>query len=316
LLPPQPPRQPPQPLTIARWRVTRDNPHNPPVTRKPHWADFFGRGIVRTVQDFGYQGDLPSNQPLLDYLAVEFSKTWSMKQLHRLIVTSATYRQSSKVTPDLIAKDPQNILLARGPRFRPDAEIIRDSALQCAGLLSTKMYGPSVFPPQLPSITTEGAYGPLTWTVSQGEDRHRRSLYTFAKRTAPFATYTTFDAPTGDACVAKREVSDTPLQALELLNNQMFLEAHQALGKTIAAMNGGDEEKATTLFRRVLTRPPEKDELTAVVTFAKQQRDRFHQEQLDPTKLAGPGEGDPTERATWTAAARAVMNLDEAVTKD
>jgi hypothetical protein len=178
------------------------------------------------------------------------------------------------------------------------------------------MYGPSVFPAQLASITTEGTYGPLPWKVSEGEDRHRRSLYTFAKRTAPFAMYNTFDAPTGEACIAQRDVTDTPLQALTLLNDQIFMEVAQALGWKIAQVTGSDEERATTLFRRCLTRPPAEDELAALVAFVKDQRTRFSAKELDPAKIAGAAGTDAVERATWTTAARAVLNLDEAVTKD
>jgi hypothetical protein len=239
-----------------------------------------------------------------------------MKKLHRLIVTSATYRQSSRVTPELSARDPQNVLLARGPRFRAEGEVVRDSALRASGLLSSKIGGPSVFPPQPPTVTTEGTYGPMTWTASTGEDRYRRSLYTFAKRTAPFAMYNTFDAPSGEACVARREVSNTPLQALTLLNDAVFVECAQALGKETVEMKESDEGRATALFRRCLTRPPAKEELAALVEFAAKQRERFAKKELDPAKVAGGKEGDVIERATWTTAARAVMNLDEAVTKN
>ena len=168
---------------------------------------------------------------------------WSVKRLQRLIVTSATYRQSSRVTPDLVQRDPQNVLLARGPRVRLEAELIRDAALHAAGLLSTKMGGPGVYPPQPASITTEGTYGALPWTPSPGEDRYRRSLYTYSKRTAPFAMYATFDAPSGEACLARRESSNSPLQALTLLNDTIFLEAAQALGRWTAVQSGNDDAK-------------------------------------------------------------------------
>jgi len=272
------------------------------------------------VQDFGYQGDPPSHPELLDWLAVAFmERGWSFKELDRLIVMSATYQQSSAVSAELASRDPENMLLARGPRFRVEAEILRDAALREAGLLSSKMYGPSVFPAQLPSITTEGTYGPLTWTVSTGEDRYRRSLYTFAKRTAPFAVFNTFDAPTGEACIARREVSDTPLQALTLLNDQIFMEAAQALGKTVAETKdlGDDGARVAWLFRRCLTRPPGQDEADALVSFVRQTRERFAKKEMDPAKVAGgAADGNTVERATWTATARAVLNLDEAVTKD
>jgi hypothetical protein len=306
-------------LTFARWLVSPENPLTARVTVNRQWQAFFGRGIVGTLQDFGYQGDLPTHPELLDWLAVEFQKEgWSLKKLDRLIVTSATYRQSSRVTPELLARDPQDLLLSRAPRFRLDAELVRDSALASAGLLSEKIGGPSVFPPQPASVTTEGTYGALPWKASTGEDRFRRSLYTFSKRTAPFALYNTFDGPTGEECIARREVSDSPLQALAVLNDTVFIEADQAMGRTFAREKGSDREKVAGLFRRCLTREPDADELAMLTTFAAEQRQRFAGKQLDPAKLAGvkTGDGDAVERATWTAVARAVMNLDEAVTKE
>jgi hypothetical protein len=220
-----------------------------------------------------------------------------MKKLHRLIVTSATYKQSSKVTEEHLQKDPKNLLLARGARFRMDAEIIRDSALHAAGLLSSKMGGPGVYPPQPASVTTEGTYGKVDWKTSEGEDRYRRSLYTFIKRTAPFAMATTFDAPTGEACLAKREVSNSPLQALTLLNDSMFLEAAQALAKRTIAEANNDEHSIQTLFRRCMTRPPSAEELALLKAFLEKQRTEIH-------------DAEPL----WTSLARAVLNLDETIT--
>jgi hypothetical protein len=317
ILPPLPKDAPRNRLTLAKWLVSRENPLTARVAVNRQWQAFFGRGIVKTVQDFGYQGDPPTHPKLLDWLAVEFmDRGWSFKDLDRMIVKSATYRQSSRATQELIAKDPENLLLARGPRFRVEAEIVRDAALKEAGLLSSKMYGPSVFPAQIPSITTEGTYGPLQWKISPGEDRYRRSLYTFTKRTAPFAMLNTFDAPTGEECIAQRDVTDTPLQALTLLNDQIFMEVAQTMGANIAKLPESDEDRARTLFRRCVTRPPGQDELAALVGFVKNQRERFSAKELDPAKISGAPGNDAVERATWTTAARAVLNLDEAVTKD
>ena len=303
-------------LGFARWLVSRDHPLTARVAVNRQWQAFFGRGLVRTMEDFGLQGDLPSHPELLDWLALEFMKQgWSLKKLHRLIVTSATYRQSSVVTRELRERDPDNVLLARGPRQRLEAEILRDAALRAGGLLSPKLGGPSVFPPQLASITTEGTYGPLTWKVSEGEDRWRRSVYTFAKRTAPFAMYNTFDGPTGEACVARREVSNTPLQALTLLNDPMLLEAAQALGRTYAGQPGSTPDRLRELFRLCLTRPPTVEEVQLLEDFAERQRARFAAQELDPAKIAGASDGDAVERATWTTLARALLNLDEAVTR-
>jgi hypothetical protein len=236
--------------------------------------------------------------------------------MHRLMVTSATYRQSSRVTREHLAKDPENKILARMPRFRMEAELVRDAALKISGLLSTKLGGPSVFPPQPAGVTSEGTYGPLAWNVSQGEDRYRRGLYTFSKRTAPYAMFLTFDAPSGEACVARREVSNTPLQALTLLNDQVFVETAQMLGKLMAAYPGSLEHRATYLFRRCLVRPPSREELAMLVRYYQAQKPRFESKELDASALAGPGDGDVNERAAWTALARSLLNLDETVVKE
>ncbi len=316
MLPSLPPDAPRNRLSLARWLVSGTNPLTGRVTMNRQWAAFFGRGLVRTVEDFGYQGDRPTHPELLDWLAVSLVEHgWSMKTMHRLIVTSATYQQSSHVTPELLAKDPENKLLARGPRVRLEAEVIRDSVLRQSGLLCEAIGGPSVFPPQPPGVTTEGTYGGLAWNVSPGRDRYRRGLYTFTKRTAPYAMFTTFDAPSGEVCVARREVSNSPLQALTLLNDVVFEEAAQALGAMMASAPGPVEERAALLFRRCLARAPRPDELVLLVQFYQRQRERFVHKELDPTRIAGAGNGEAIERALWTIVARAILNLDEAVTK-
>ena len=315
-LPPLPPGASRNRLTFARWLVSVNNPLTARVTVNRQWAAIFGRGIVRTLGDFGYQGEPPSNPALLDWLAVELVRQkWSLKKITRLIVTSSTYRQSSRVSPEMLARDPDNVLLGRGSRFRLEAEILRDTALQSAGLLSEKLGGPSVFPPQPPSVTTEGAYGSLAWNTSPGEDRYRRSLYTYSKRTAPFAMYNTFDAPSGEACVARRDVSNSPLQALTLLNDTVFMEAAQSLGKLAVTSGGTDESRATLLFRRCLTRQPERDELAQLVAFASKQRKRLGDHPTEAHDLAGE-EKQAVDRATWTAVARVLLNLDETITRN
>ena len=304
-------------LAFARWLVDPRHPLVGRVTVNRHWQAFFGRGLVRTMEDFGYQGEMPSHPELLDWLALELiHRGWSIKELHRLIVTSATYRQSSRVTPKLIERDPENILLARGPRLRLEAELVRDSLLAISGLLSHKMNGPSVYPPQPANITTEGAYGQLAWNVSPGEDRYRRGLYTFTKRTAPYAMFTTFDAPSGELCVPRREVSNTPLQALTLLNDAVFVETAQALGREWAAQAGSTPARLKELFQRCLTRPPTDTEMSHLVDFHAKQLARLSKKELDAEKLAGPGESDPAQRAVWTLVARALLNLDETITKE
>ncbi len=306
-------------LSFAKWLVDPErNPLAARVAVNRAWHAFFGRGLVTTAGDFGLQSELPSHPALLDWLAVEFVKRgWSMKELHRLIVTSATYRQDSSVTPALLRRDPGNALLARGPRFRLEAEIIRDSALAASSLLSEKLGGPSVHPPQ-PVGVSESAYGSPKWNASPGEDRYRRSLYTFAKRTAPFAAYLTFDGPTGEACIAQREVSNTPLQALTLMNDGMFTEAAAALAdSTLSGLgpNPVESEKiAAKLFRRVLTREPDQSELTDLVNYFDTQLTRLKSGELAPEKIGGKKTATP-EDAAWAMVARVLFNLDEAVTK-
>ena len=321
-LPQLPANAPADRLALAKWLVSPTNPLTARVTVNRQWQAFFGRGIVATVEDFGYQGDLPSHPELLDWLAVSFREPveagglgWSLKQLHRLIVTSNTYRQDSTVAPPLAARDPQNLLLARGPRVRLEAEVIRDSMLEAAGLLSTKMDGPGVRPPQ-PDGVTEVAYGAPTWQPSEGEDRYRRGIYTFQKRTAPFAFTTTFDGPSGEACIARREVSNSPLQALTLLNDPMFVEIAQALGRLAATAGPDDAARFDLLARRLFSRSLEADEAALFADYLAEQRRRLAAGELDAAALAGgEPDADIQERAAWTLVARAAMNLDETIVK-
>ncbi|MBI1347562.1 DUF1553 domain-containing protein [bacterium] len=304
-------------LEFARWLVSPDNPLVARVVVNRHWAAIFGRGLVRTTEDFGYQGELPTHPALLDWLAVEFMRQgWSVKSLHRLIVTSAAYRQASSLTPESLERDPQNRLLSRGARVRLDAELIRDALLQMAGLLSDKELGPSVFPPQPASITTEGAYGRLNWTVSTGEDRYRRGLYTFAKRSAPYAMFNTFDAPSGESCVPRRDISNTPLQALTLLNDAVFVEVAQHLGREFAAQEGELADKLQRLFQRCLTRQATADELAALTDFYAKQKSRAEAQELDVVALSGESSAQSADAAVWTAVARVLLNLDETITKE
>ena len=317
ILNPLPAGAPKNRLSFARWLVSRDNPLTARVVVNRAWATFFGRGIVKTQEDFGFQSSPPSHPQLLDWLAIRFMDDgWSFKKLHRLIVTSQTYKQSSASTSAGEEKDPENILLWRGPRLRLDAEEVRDSALRSAGILSNKMLGPSVYPPQPASVTTEGAFGALAWNTSTGEDRYRRSLYTFAKRTAPFAFANTFDAPTGEACIVRRDKSNTPLQALTLLNDVTIIEAAQTLGKYLVETPGTPEQRASEAFVRCFSRPPVADELAAILNFYQKQQQRFTAAPESAKALAGNGPAESTiPRAAWTAVARALMNMDEFVTK-
>ncbi len=317
VLHPLPDGAPKNRLSFARWLVSRDNPLTARVVVNRAWAIFFGRGIVKTQEDFGFQGAPPSHPELLDWLAIRFmDEGWSFKKLHRLIVTSQTYQQSSASNAAGDTRDPENVLLWRGPRLRLDAEEVRDAALRSAGLLSDKMLGPSVFPPQPASVTTEGTYGPLKWNTSMGEDRYRRSLYTFAKRTAPFAFANTFDAPTGESCIVRRDKSNTPLQALTLLNDIIIIEAAQALGKHLADTPGTHEERVVEAFLRCYARRPDAEEIAAVMAFHQKQQERFTAAPDSAKALAGDGPAESMiPRAVWTAVARALMNADEFVTK-
>jgi hypothetical protein len=286
------------------------------------WQAFFGRGIVETLEDVGTQGSLPTHPELLDWLATEFMRSgWDVKALHRLIVTSSVYRQSSRVTPALWERDPENSLLARGPRFRVEAEIVRDMALSASGLLTRRIGGPSVYPPQ-PAGVVELAYGNTQWPTATGPDRYRRGLYTFLKRTAPYAMTTQFGAPSGEVCVARRERSNTPLQALMVLNDTVFVEAARALADAALAEPDLDRDgRIRTVFRRILVRPPSADELTALNAFLDVQLERLRNGELDARGLLGlplnepPGESD-IERAAWMTLCRALFNLDEAITRE
>ncbi len=301
-------------LEFARWLVSDRNPLVARVTVNRAWQAIFGRGIVSTADDFGTQGDPPSHPRLFDWLAVEFMKRgWSFKELHRLLVTSATYRQSSAVSAELHARDPDNVLLARGPRFRVEAETVRDIALAASGLLSRKMGGPGVYPPQ-PESVTGLAYGRTKWNVSQGGDRYRRSLYTFVKRTAPFAAYLVFDGPTGENCIPRRDRSDTPLQALTLLNDEMFFEAAREFGRKAAIDRAAPEAAAAGIFRRCLTRPPSGKELKRIVEYHDAQLARLKKGELSAKEINGSDSTDP-DQAAWTLVARAILNLDETITK-
>lgn len=269
-------------LEFARWLVSPENPLTARVVANRHWAAFFGTGIVKTLDDFGMQGETPSHPDLLDWLAVSLvSDGWSIKSLHRKIVLSSTYRQSSNfpktATSPIVGKTSglsATRLLAHFPRTRLEAEILRDVVLKSAGLLSLKQGGPPVRPPQ-PDGISEASFGRPKWSASTGEDRHRRSIYTYQKRTAPFAMLTTFDAPSGEACVARRDVSNTALQALTLLNDEMFLEAARALGGKLAKIEEDDASRIALAFQLVMTRPPSETETARLSTFVESQRGRI-----------------------------------------
>ena len=314
-LPELPEGQPANRLTFAQWLVSRENPLTGRVIMNRHWEAFFGRGLVRTLEDFGFQGELPSHPDLLDWLAVEFANQgWSQKKMHKLMVMSATYQQTSRVTEELRERDPQNVLWARGPRFRLEAELIRDTALVASGLFSPSLGGPSVFPPQPASVTTEGAYGALQWKTSEGPDRYRRGLYTFAKRTAPYAMTLTFDGPSGQSCQAFRERSNSPLQALTLLNDDVFMECARSLGSWAADQTDERAKVLDRVFLRCLGRLPSAEESSKLLAFYDRQLARFEGGELNAKEILANDNGS-VEQAAWTALVRVLLNLDETITK-
>ena len=304
----------PNRLNFARWLVSDRNPLAARVTVNRFWQSLFGSGLVATSGDFGTQGAVPTHPELLDWLAVHFQENgWSRKKLLRLIVMSSTYRQSSLASEEDYRMDPSNESLSRGPRFRVSAETVRDIVLAASGKLSAKMYGPSVYPPQ-PASVTALAYGGTRWPTSKGEDRFRRSLYTFSKRTAPFAAYLTFNGPTGENCVARRNRSNSPLQALTVLNDGMFVElARHAALLAMEKSGPSQREMASFLFRRFVTRPAQADEMESLLAFYRRQLDRFQKGELSSEKIAGPE--STNELAAWVLVARSIMSLDEVITK-
>jgi len=312
-------------LEFAKWLVSTQNPLTARVVINRHWAAFFGTGIVKTLDDFGLQGESPSHPELLDWLAVSFATddNWSLRKLHRRIVSSATYRQASKATADAVHMDPDNRLLTHANRIRLDAEIIRDQLLLAAGVLSPEVGGPPVRPPQ-PQGVTESAYGSPSWTASKGTDRYRRSLYTFIKRTAPFAMFSTFDAPSGEACIADRDRSNSPLQALTLLNDVMLMDLAQQAGRHLMERRETDSttQLLTALFRRTLVRLPTTDELQLLEQFYEEQRTAFATDFIRAAAFVGLESAENTdsqqlaEQAAWTATARAVFGLDETLSRE
>jgi hypothetical protein len=315
-------------LTLARWLVDRRAPTTARVFVNRVWQTYFGTGLVSTPEDFGMQGEAPSHPELLDWLAVEFMDSgWSIKHLHRLIVGSATYRQSSRVTPPLLARDPYNRLLARGARFRVEGEIVRDIALASSGLLNPKMGGPSIFSPA-PAFLFQRpvSYGPFQWNEETGPDRYRRALYTFRRRSTPYPPLETFDAPTGNFSCVRRSKSDTPLQALTTLNETLFIESAQALAlRTLTEGGKGDAERLAYAFRRCLARQPTAEEQMDLLAFLSKQVQHFAEGWVAPWLLAAkdpehppqlPPGATPTQLAAWTAVARVLLNLDETITRE
>ncbi|HAL73448.1 MAG TPA: hypothetical protein DCP71_16945 [Verrucomicrobiales bacterium] len=316
IFPPLPADAPRNRLTLARWLVSRENPLTARVTVNRLWESLFGIGLVRTSEEFGSQGELPFHPELLDWLATEFmDKGWDLKHMLRLMVTSQAYRQDSRSNAELNERDPENRLLARGPRFRATGELLRDQALAVSGLLSAKMGGPSVRP-MAPNMGLTTAFGRSNdWTLSEGEDKHRRSLYTEMRRNSPYPSFSTFDAPNREVCTVRRGRTNTPLQAFVTLNDPVFIEAHQAMARRLVNV----DDKIALLYQLCVSRAPTTHERSTL--------QKLHDEALadyrahpdeavkmatDPLGLA-PKDADIAELAAWTTVANVVMNLDEFV---
>ncbi len=313
---------PPNRLALARWLMDENNPLTARVIANRFWEQIFGTGIVRTSDDFGAQGELPSHPELLDWLATELvAEKWDLKAFLKLLVTSATYQQVARVTPELQEHDPDNRLLGRGPRVRLTAEEVRDQALAVAGLLSRKMYGPPVRPPQ-PSLGLGAAFGgSLDWKTSEGDDRYRRGVYIEWRRTRLYPSLATFDAPSREVCALRRPRSNTPLQALVTLNDPVYVEAAQTLGRRMAQTVGSVQERAEFGFRACLARPPKPEELKSLVQLFKSARADYSENPGQARRLATeplgpvPEGSDVAELAAWTVVGNVLLNLDEIMMK-
>jgi hypothetical protein len=309
-------------LGLARWLVSKENPLTARVVVNRFWAMFFGTGIVKTVEDFGSQGEWPAHPELLDWLAVEFMESgWDVKHMVRLMVTSAAYRQESKVTPELLERDPENRLLARGPRHRLSPEMIRDQALAVAGLLVNKVGGPPVKPYQPPGLWQELAGGE-GYRPDQGEGLYRRSLYTYWRRTVAPPFMVNFDSPTRETCVVRETRTNTPLQALNLMNDVTFVEASRKLAERLLAEARGDEGRIAHGFQLVLGRPPAPRESAALAKALAHYQGYYRTHRKDAEAFVAEGAApaakgvDPRELAAWTGVASILLNLDETVTKE
>jgi hypothetical protein len=329
-------------LALARWLVARENPLTARVTVNRYWSLFFGTGLVKTINDFGSQGEWPSHPELLDWLAVQFRDgteltsraerelrsqrgsafammgPWDVKGLIRLIVTSATYRQSATVTPDKLEHDPYNRLFTRGPRVRLDAEFVRDNALAVAGLLNTNIGGPSVKPYQPPGIW-DGV--DAKYEQDKGDSLYRRGLYVFWRRSAHYPSFATFDAPNREVCTFLRQRTQTPLQSLVLMNDPAYFEAARGLAeRVIREVPRGTGERLLRAFRHTLGRPPQADELAVLQKTYDQQIANFHHDPEAARELLKVGaspvleDQDPAELAAMTTVANVLLNLNETIT--
>lgn len=309
-------------LEFAKWLMSSENPLTARVIANRFWEQIFGIGIVRTSEEFGTQGELPSHPELLDWLALDLQKDWNVKRFLKLMVMSAAYRQSAKVTPALVEHDPDNRLLARGPRVRMTAEMIRDQALFAAGLLSPKILGPSVRPQQ-PNLGVSAAFGgSIDWQTSTGEDKYRRGVYTQWRRSNPYPSMSTFDAPNRDTCVVRRARTNTPLQALVTMNDPVYVEAAQALARKTMERGGKTlSDKAAFAFKACLVRPATDAEIERLVKLHEAAKAKFAKDPGKANQFATnplgplPKGTDAIDAAAWTVVANVIMNLDEMLMK-
>lgn len=314
----------PSRLDLARWLFNPQHPLTARVTVNRIWSRYFGRGLVPTINDFGTQGEPPSHPELLDWLSTQFrEQNWSMKQLHRLIVTSATYRQSSEKRPELAERDPYNAWLSHQNRLRVEAEIIRDEALSVSGLLKHKVGGRSVNPPQPEGIASLGYANSVKWPTSKGDDRYRRGLYTFFQRTVPYPMLMTFDSPDSNLSCTRRERSNTPLQALTIWNDPVFFECSQSLGPRIVSETQGKnsslEQRIQHAFELCLTREPAESEVEIIKQLYQEQTRLLKSDPKLVSELTSqqkiPAGSTPQEVAAWIIIGRVLLNLDEFVTR-
>ncbi len=311
--------QPPNRLSFSRWLLDPKNPLTARVTVNRFWQRFFGQGFVGTENDFGIQGDTPTHPQLLDWLSHEFIHSgWGIKSMHRLIVTSATYMQSSHVSAELLARDPKNKLLARQSRLRLEAEAIRDVALASSGLLTSKMHGPGVYPPQPDGIYVLTQVK-KSWPESKGPERYRRGVYTYLWRSSIYPMMPTFDAPDANRSCTRRSRSNTPLQALTLANDRAFFEMAQALGlRIIQKGSASDEGRIDYGYRLCFSRRPTNAEMEALVDFVNSQRNRLAKDDAAAKEITSGVTviDSPKETATWISLARVLVNLDEFITRE
>jgi len=325
-LPPLPPGGPHNRLALATWTVSPANPLTARVTVNRMWYELFGTGIVETTEDFGIMGQRPTHPELLDWLAVEFRESgWNIKHMYKLMVMSAVYRQSAKSNPQEIAKDPRNLLLSRGPRFRMDAEMLRDIALQSSGLLVERIGGPSVKPYQPPNIWEEVSYptsDTLHYVQDHGDALYRRSMYTYVKRMASPPGMDTFDAPMRDVVCTRRQRTDTPLQALATMNDVQWVEAARVLAQRVVHEAGPDtQQRINRMCELLLARDPSRPMAAALMTSFEQMRQHYAEDPKAAHSLLEIGEmkrdtsiPEP-ELAAWTMVASEMLNLDETISK-